>query len=120
MIVRTIDGNNDWLFGKGRNDYLSGLNAIEQNINTRLGSFLADCFFDLGAGIDWFNLLGEKDEVALNLAINATIINTENVTGILLTSTVLDENRKLTVSYRVQTTLSVLSSDFVFDLNGVA
>jgi hypothetical protein len=67
--VRQIDDDGDWLFGKGQNDYVRANTSVVQNINTRLGSFLGDCFFDLGAGIDWFNLLGTKDQVALNLSI---------------------------------------------------
>ncbi len=119
MIVRALDTNGDWLFGKGRNDYKSNQDAIAQNIQTRLLSFLGDCFFDTAAGIDWFNFLGGKNQTALNLAINAVILNTDNVTGMLQTSVNLSTSRVFTVQYRVQTTYSVLSGAFQYDLNGV-
>lgn len=120
MIVRAIDVNGDWLFGRGRNDYRTNQQAIAQNIKTRLISFLGDCFFDTTAGIDWFNLLGGKDQTALNLAINAVILNTEGVTGGLQTFTGLNDARVFTVQYKVQTVYSILSGTFEYDLNAVA
>lgn len=116
MIVRALDANNDWTFGKGQNDYKSGISAIAQSIQTRLSSFLGDCFFNLNAGIDWFNLLGSKNQTAIQLALSAVILNTENVTGILELSVNLDNNRNITVKYNVQTTLSTLSSTFQYDV----
>ncbi len=119
MIVRALDSDHDWLFGKGRNDYLRDLNAVVQNIDTRLNSFLGDCFFDQGAGIDWFNLLGAKDQIALNLTISAVILNTTDVTGIEQLSVTLSTARNLRVAYVVQTSYSRASSIFEFDVNGV-
>lgn len=121
MKVRALDSNGDWTFGKGQNDYLSGNRAVSQKIKTRLMSFLGDCFFDLGAGVDWFTYLGSKDQLALNLAISAVILNTTDVTGIQQLSAVLEpSNRKFTVQYRVQTVYSVLTGNFEFDLGGTA
>ncbi len=111
MIVRAIDGDNDWLFGKGRNDYQSNSRAISQNIKTRLQSFLGDCFFAINAGLDWFNLLGSKNQVALELAINAIILNTVGVTSLISSEVTLDPiTRRITLSYVVNT---------VFTVNGV-
>lgn len=104
--VRAIDGTGDWTFGKGKNDYLSGNDAIAQNIATRLRSFLGDCFFDLTAGIDWFNLLGRKNQLALELQIKTVIFNTDGVTGLITVATLLDGGRTLTVTYNVQTVFS--------------
>ena len=118
MRVRALDTLGDWEFGKGQNDYKTANNAVAQNIQTRLSSFLGDCFFDTGAGIDWFNYLGGKDQLGLNLAINAVILNTQNVTGILQVSLNLSEDRKFTVAFKVQTTYSVASGSFEYDLNG--
>lgn len=113
MIVRALDGTHDWTFGKGKNDYLTFNKAIGQNIDTRLFSFLGDCYFDIQAGIDWFNLIGSKNVVGLNLAVSAVILNTENVTGLL--QLLLDLNRqtrKLTIQYEVTTAYTgLLTSD---------
>lgn len=119
MRVRQVDSSHDFTFGKGKNNYLTATRAIVQNIDTRLLSFLGNCFFDLGAGIDWFNLLGSKNEIALNLAVSAVILNTQNVTGLLQLSISLGATRVLTIRYQVQTTYSTAASEFKYDLNGI-
>lgn len=121
MRVRALDGTGDWTFGKGQNNYLTNNAAVAQNIKTRLLSFLGDCFFDMGAGLDWFTYLGGKDQIAVNLAVSAVILNTAGVTGLRQVSINLDAtSRKLSISYRVQTSYSVFSSSFQYDLNGTA
>lgn len=120
MRVRALSGTGDWLFGKGQNDFLVNNAAVVQNIGTRLKSFLGDCFFDLGAGIDWFTFLGSKDQIGLNLAVSAVILNTENVTGIKQLSIVLNRTtRKITISYQAVSTYSSMAGLFEFDLNGI-
>lgn len=117
--VRALDANGDWTFGQGRNNYLTGNLAIGQNIRTRCLSFLGDCFFDQGAGIDWFSYLGGKDQLGLNLAISAAILNTTGVLGLNQVSINLNApTRVLSVSYQVTTIYSVLSGSFNYDLNG--
>lgn len=109
MIVRSITSAGDWTFGKGRNDYVSANAAVRQAIQTRLMSFLGDCFFDSGAGIAWFNLLGSKNEIALNLAVSAVILNTPDndgnfpVTRLNQLSISLNSGRQLVISYSVNT-----------------
>lgn len=116
MRVRAINySDKDWTFGKGANDYRRDNDAVAQNIYTRLNSFLGDCFFDVGAGIDWFNRLGGKDLLTLKLDISSTILNTELVTGILQLSIDLNVQRQLTVSYVVRTAFSTSASTFIFD-----
>ena len=118
MIVRAIDGTGDWIFGIGTSAYISGNAAIAQDIQTRLSSFLGDCFFDTGAGVDWFNLLGSKNQTALNLAVAAVILNTNNVTGGLqLSVTYNAQTRNVTIKYQVQTTYSQLSNSFQYDIS---
>jgi len=106
MRVRSLDVNGDWNFGKGREDYLLDNNAIVQNLKTRLQSFLGDCFFDIKAGIDWFTLLGSKNQLAIELAVRAVIFNTEGVTGIISSSVTLLSTRELRIQYTVETVYS--------------
>lgn len=110
MIVRALDTDGDWIFGKGRNDYLSGNAAVTQSISTRLKMFLGDCFFSLNTGIDWFNLLGAKNELALQLSVASTILNTKNVVKLIQLSAVLDRDRLETLTYRVETSFQQTSS----------
>lgn len=119
MSVRALDANHDWTFGSGKNNYLSGIPAIIQTIDCRLLEFLGDCCFNLGAGIDWWNFLGSKDEIPLRLAISAVILNTPQVTGLLQLSTSLSPKRVFSAAYKVQTSLSPASSVFQYDLNAI-
>lgn len=103
MITRALDSDHDWTFGTSLNNYLRNKTAVIQNIDTRLNEFLGDCFFNLKAGINWFNLLGNKDQVALNIAIAGTILNTAQVIGIKQLSATL-RGTNFYVSYVVETT----------------
>lgn len=107
-IVRSLDLNGDWNFGKGKNDYLIANAAIVQNIATRLNSFLGDCFFDLAAGLDWFNLLGSKSSKPLELAVRSVILNTQNVVGLVDVSINIEETtRRIDMKYTVNTIYTV-------------
>jgi len=117
MKTRAIDINRDWLFGKGRNNYLSDSNAVAQSIATRLRSFLGDAFFAQTQGIDWFNLLGAKDQTAVSLAVSTTILNTDGVTGLSSFNFNLDsDTREFKLTYEVNTIYGDLDSQINIDL----
>jgi hypothetical protein len=117
IIVRSLDINKDWVFGSGLSAYAQNNNAIAQNIGTRLNSVLGNCWVDLAAGIDWFNLLGSKNIIPLNLAISTTILNTTGVISIQQLSFSLTAQRQYTATYKVQTTFSSVSNSFTFTTN---
>ncbi len=119
MIVRALDVDNDWTFGKGRNNYYKNRDALKQLIKTRLKEFLGDCFWAVSEGIDWFNLLGGKDATILQLSVNSVILNTDGVTGIIqLSSNYAAGSRKYTLSYAVQTIYGIVADDFQLDPGG--
>ena len=119
-MIRTLTPTGDWTFGAGINNYSTGNAEVAEDIQTRLLEFIGDCFFNTGGGIDWFNLLGAKNQVALQLAVAAIILNTNNVTGGLQFSVAYNEQtRNLSIIYRVQTTYSQLSGSFVYDLSSI-
>jgi hypothetical protein len=128
-IVRSLDADHDWTYGKGKNNYLRQQDAIQQDIDTRLLSFLGDCFFDIVAGIDWWGRLGSKDRTRLELDIAAVIINTAGVTSLVQLSSELDPaTRLLSVSYVVNTIYSgvtgfadtiAASANFILTQDGI-
>ena len=61
MRVSRLDSNKDWTFGKGLANYAVNSEAIRQNVQTRLLSFVNDWFLDITANIDWLNILGSKN-----------------------------------------------------------
>lgn len=95
ILIRATDSDGDWTFGAGKNNYKSGNAAMAQLIRSRLLMFVADCFFDLEAGVDWFNLLGSKNQQALNFNIKSVIINTENVVSVQEVSQSYDSATRL-------------------------
>lgn len=63
MIIRGLDSDGDWLFGKGKSDFLRNLDAVKSNITSRLKSWKGDCFFAVAEGVDYNNFMdvGTKD-----------------------------------------------------------
>lgn len=118
MIVRALDSNGDFTFGAGLNNYKRNNMAVMQNIQTRLSSFIGNCFFDAGAGIDWFTYLSSKDTLGLNMSIAAVILNTTGVTGLLQLAFNLSDSRVFSISYQVQTIYSITGGTFQYDLGG--
>lgn len=120
MIVRAIDIDNDWTYGKGKNNYkkneVGSPEATLQNIKTRLQEFLGDCFFALNRGVDWFNLLGAKDELALKLAIAAVILNTTDVTNVEEVSSVVSDDRTFVVNFEADTVYGSVSGSIELPL----
>ena len=106
MAFRNLTANNDWVFGSGKNSYVTENQEIGLNIQTRVLSFLGDCFFATEEGIDWWNLLDMGKQEQLENSVQETIKNTPGVTAINSVDVVLGANRKITITYDVQTIYS--------------
>lgn len=103
MIFRNLDENHDWTFGAGKNNFTAQNKAIGLNIKTRILSWVGDCFFDQGAGIDWVNRLGSKNQrLLLELDLRRIILQSEGVTGLVNFDTILN-GRQFTGFYEVNT-----------------
>lgn len=103
MKIRGVDENGDWIFG-GLNAYRTNQNAIIQHIRQRLYEWKGDCWFDREAGIDWANRT--KAEAILTTEIKTIILQTDGVEELVSFSTHLDENRVLTIDFRINTIYS--------------
>lgn len=120
MRVRAVDEVSDWTFGKGKNNYKVDKQALIQNISTRLYSFLGDCFFDLSAGIDWFTLMGGKDQLSIELNVATTILNTEGITGLKKILVAVDpKTRGVTLQYEADSIYGSVDDEFTFDQNPI-
>ncbi|GHU28123.1 hypothetical protein FACS1894152_5600 [Bacilli bacterium] len=53
MRIRAIDRDGDWQWGLGRQDYRADFGALEQDIRTKIRSWLNDCFFAMDEGIEF-------------------------------------------------------------------
>ena len=61
MKVRRLNSDGDMTFGQGLANLASGSEAIRQNVVTRIKCFKNDWFLNIDEHIDWFNILGEKN-----------------------------------------------------------
>ena len=105
-MIRNLDANHDWTFGSGMSNYLTKNEEIALNLETRILSFLGDCFFATNEGIDWFNLLDYRYQPRLELAVSEVIKNTPGVTGINDIEILVGKERKITIQYNIQTQFS--------------
>ena len=108
MKIRAIDGTGDWMFGKGLSSYNFDNNAIAENVQTRLLSWLNDCWFDMGAGLDWARLLGSRNTKAeILLSIRAIILQSYGVLRCKeITADLNEATRKMVLSYEIDTIFS--------------
>lgn len=80
MKVRRIDADGDWTFGQGLANYITKAPMVRQNVVTRIKSFKFDWFLDVDAEIDWFNILGSKNNEKIILTeIERVTLATEGV-----------------------------------------
>ncbi len=105
MMIRALDISHDWTFGKGKENYLTGQLAIAENIQTRILSFLNNCFFDMGAGIDWFILLGTPNtEQQITLNVRAIILQSYGVVNVnSINLNFIQNSRKAVLTYNIDT-----------------
>ena len=83
MRVRALDKNGDWTFGHSRNNYKVGIEALRQNVITRIKSLKNDWFLDSEANIGWWEILGIKqNEGIIKNQVYNTVVATYGVTSI--------------------------------------
>ena len=108
MIMRSIDSLGDWNFGKGKQSYNYQQAAIAENIQTRLLSFLNNCWFDVLAGIDWPRILGSKNtQQEIELRVRAAILQSYGVVRVnSIDINYQQTSRNITLQYSVDTIYS--------------
>ena len=106
--VNIVSGSGDWLFGQGLSNYATQNQAIALNIQTALNTFLDDAFWYTNFGIDWINLLGNKNTEAAIVAQTRNIIaNCYGVISINSVNAYLNNaSRTLTLNYNINTIYS--------------
>ena len=111
MSVRAIDNNNDWLFGKGKQNYKTEQQEIIQNIKTSLQSWKNNCFFDLEAGVDWYNIIGSRNK---NNYANSQILGVVmNVKGVIKINSINIINNTNSRSFSIEINIDTIYSNGV-------
>ena len=102
-LIRRLDSNDDWCYGRGKSDYSSDRDCVIQNIKTRLKEWKYNCFFNFGAGIDYKRRLGDKNQKRLlDEEIKFVVSNTDEVIAVGEIDSALDTtNRVYTATIEV-------------------
>lgn len=103
MRVSGLTTGGDWRFGKGRAIYLRRSDAIQQNVVTRLRSFVGDWFADIDAGLPWIEMLGTRNNsTRLLREVERVVLQTEGVRAIQRLRLVeVDEHRGATIDLAI-------------------
>lgn len=121
MKIRALDADGDWVFGQGRGSYLTGLDAIIQDIDTALHIFLGECSWSMTFGVDWFNLIGAKAPIAqqnIVLQCREIIATRQGVSKINSVEAVFTNfRRELSVQYNISTIYGQTSNTFTKGFN---
>lgn len=115
MIIRALlDG--DATFGQGTENFLSGQQAIAENIQTNLYCFLRDCYFDIQKGIDWLRFFSvPTNSQEISLSVRGIVLQCFGVVQInSLTVNVV--NRKISITMNINT---IFSSNYQYNLEYV-
>ncbi len=88
MKYRRLDDNWDYCFGRGQQNYLTGVDAVAQAIKSRLLLLYHEWWEDLGDGLPlWERILGtsgsEENRQAVDLIIRDRISGTDGVSSVL-------------------------------------
>jgi hypothetical protein len=105
-IVRGLTSVGDWGgWGNGAGAYIAGNAQVAQNIQTRLNTFLGECFFATNAGVNWYVYLGYPgQQQAINLGIASVISNTQDVLNIVSVKlNITTSTRIFVITYTVNT-----------------
>ncbi len=116
MIIRALDNDGDSTFGQGTENFLSGQNAIAENIKTRLYSFLRDCFFDIQAGIDWIRFMSiPTKSQEIELSCRGIVLQSYGVVKLNnISASVVD--RKISISINIDT---IFTQNYSYNLQYV-
>lgn len=113
MIIRNVDENGDWVFGKGKNDYRKDQDGLVVNLKTRLQEWKFDCFFNEEGGIDYKNFLDRNTKVFLDSDVKRVILQTD---GVLRINSFISEV-SIDREYSVESNLSTTYGSLQFNLN---
>lgn len=108
MKTRKLDKNGDYSFGQNVQDYISDINAVAQNIKTKVSLFQGEWWEDLGVGIPMFqSIIGEMNPEALK--VSSSLLITQRIEEIEQVQSVEDVDpirvgRKLIFNVTVNTT----------------
>lgn len=109
MKFRRLTKDHDWQFGRGVANYADSDEAILLNCKTRLMSFKNDWFLDQNQNIDWFTILGQKNnEQTIINEVERVCLNSDGIVSVVSIDIVKSDNRSANIEIVVNTVFSEL------------
>lgn len=116
MTVRRLV-NNDYSFGNGEADIISGLPEIMQNCKTTLMQLRGEWFLNGLDGVDWGSVLAQKQDIpALSAMIKGALLSVRGVQSVSAIDVSI-EDRNAHVSALITTEYG--QSNFTQSFNGL-
>ncbi len=102
MKTRTLDSNWDFKYGKGLNDYAQGSLNVAYAVKMKILSWYKDCFFAMEDGVDWKNILGNKNsKEEADISIKDIVQTEPEITELVyFDSTVEDRKYSCTIKFK--------------------
>lgn len=120
MLSRRLDENGDYSFGQNNNDFISGIDAVAQNIKTKLSLFQGEWWEDQNDGLPVFQaIIGqfniENVKIAATRLITERIMQVESVISVEeMNVQSNDETRSIYASYIVNTEFGTVEGEVNF------
>ena len=91
--------NNDYSFGNGQADIITGLDECLQKCKTTLMQLRGEWFLDSRDGVPWGDVLGQRtDTQLLTETIKKTLLGIDGITSVTAVSVDLDERQALVIA----------------------
>ena len=91
--------NNDYSFGNGQADIITGLDECLQKCKTTLMQLRGEWFLDSRDGVPWGDVLGQRtDTQLLTETIKKTLLGIDGITSVTALSVDVDERQALVIA----------------------
>jgi hypothetical protein len=108
LLMRALDSDGDWTFGKSKQNYIIEAIALKQSIATRVKSWKGNCFFSLTDFVDYDKYLDIGTQALLELELKKVISQTPGVLRINSFSSA-SSDRAFTFTCQVDTDYGIVS-----------
>jgi hypothetical protein len=111
MKYRRLSPTGDYTFGFGNASFISDIDAVAQAIGTKLKLFQGEWWENINEGLPFFQeIAGHSDINAIDLLIQARILEVPNVVSIESYASNIDKNRRYTATVTVNTAFGSLQT----------
>lgn len=117
MSYRKLDGNGDYVLGQGKQNFITGIYAVTQAVETNLKLLQGEWWEDTSKGLPMFqNILGQTADKknSIDLLVQNQILKTDGVIEIVsFSSTFSNRNYQITCEIKTQFGNTIVQTSIV-------